>query len=111
MSEPAICCRGVGKVWAAGTERAHEALRGIDLIVEGSADGGATYVPLGTVADLQLGSSSYGGSNGAYRVGTLSETAPAVGVVRLRLALRSGDPTLPGRDLPFERLSEISLFE
>jgi len=34
MSEPAICCRGVGKVWAAGTERAHEALRGIDLTVE-----------------------------------------------------------------------------
>jgi NitT/TauT family transport system ATP-binding protein len=36
MSEPAICCRGVGKVWAARTERAHEALRGIDLIVEDS---------------------------------------------------------------------------
>lgn len=83
---------------------------GIDLIVEGSTDGGATYVPLGTVADLQLGSSSYG-NNGAYRVGALSEMAPAVGVVRLRLVLRTGDPTLPGRDLPFERLSEISLFE
>src|SRR5260370_26846021 len=34
MSEPAIHCRGVGKIWAAGTERAHEALREIDLAVE-----------------------------------------------------------------------------
>jgi NitT/TauT family transport system ATP-binding protein len=27
----AVACRGVGKVWAQGTARAHEALRGIDL--------------------------------------------------------------------------------
>ncbi len=30
-SKDAVTCRGVGKVWAAGTERAHEALREIDL--------------------------------------------------------------------------------
>jgi len=29
----AVSCRGVAKVWAAGTERAHEALRDIDLDV------------------------------------------------------------------------------
>lgn len=94
-----------------GTTIAAGGSGGIDLVVEGSTDGGATYVPLGTVADLQQGSSSYTGNNGAYRVGSLSATAPAVALVRLRLAMRSGDPTLPGRDLPFERLSEISLFE
>lgn len=32
-SADAIVCRGVSKVWSAGTERAHEALRGIDLEV------------------------------------------------------------------------------
>src|ERR1700757_820263 len=32
-SHDAMVCRGVGKVWAAGTPRAHEALRGIDLDV------------------------------------------------------------------------------
>jgi NitT/TauT family transport system ATP-binding protein len=30
-SRDAVSCRGVGKVWAEGTERAHEALKGIDL--------------------------------------------------------------------------------
>ncbi len=30
-SKDAVVCRGVGKTWAAGTARAHEALRGIDL--------------------------------------------------------------------------------
>jgi NitT/TauT family transport system ATP-binding protein len=30
----AVVCRGVGKTWAAGTERAHEALKGIDLDVK-----------------------------------------------------------------------------
>jgi NitT/TauT family transport system ATP-binding protein len=30
-SKDAVVCRGVGKTWAAGTKRAHEALRGIDL--------------------------------------------------------------------------------
>jgi NitT/TauT family transport system ATP-binding protein len=33
-SEPdkiAVACRGIGKIWAAGTERAHEALREVDL--------------------------------------------------------------------------------
>jgi NitT/TauT family transport system ATP-binding protein len=43
MSEPAICCRDVTKIWAAGTERAHEALRGIDLTV----DAGEFIVVLG----------------------------------------------------------------
>ena len=28
-----MVCRAVGKTWAAGTPRAHEALRGIDLDV------------------------------------------------------------------------------
>ncbi len=30
-SKDAVVCRGVGKTWAAGTKRAHEALRDIDL--------------------------------------------------------------------------------
>ena len=30
-SQDAVVCRGVGKTWAAGTERAHEALRDVDL--------------------------------------------------------------------------------
>ena len=30
----AVSCRSLGKVWAAGTERAHEALRDIDLDIE-----------------------------------------------------------------------------
>ena len=33
-SKDAVICRGVGKTWAAGTQRAHEALRGIDLDVK-----------------------------------------------------------------------------
>jgi NitT/TauT family transport system ATP-binding protein len=33
-SRDALVCRGVGKTWAAGTARAHEALRGIDLDVK-----------------------------------------------------------------------------
>jgi NitT/TauT family transport system ATP-binding protein len=32
-SKHAVVCRGVGKIWAAGTKRAHEALRDIDLDV------------------------------------------------------------------------------
>lgn len=32
-SRDAVVCRGVGKTWAAGTKRAHEALTGIDLDV------------------------------------------------------------------------------
>jgi NitT/TauT family transport system ATP-binding protein len=32
-SKDAVVCRGVGKIWAAGTKRAHEALRDIDLDV------------------------------------------------------------------------------
>lgn len=32
-SQDAVVCRGVGKTWAEGTERAHEALRDIDLDV------------------------------------------------------------------------------
>jgi len=30
-SDPAIACRGVGKIWAAGTDRAHHALGPLDL--------------------------------------------------------------------------------
>jgi len=30
-SKSAIVCRDLGKVWGAGTPRAHEALRGIDI--------------------------------------------------------------------------------
>ena len=33
LSQDAVSCRGVAKVWAAGTARAHEALRDIDLTV------------------------------------------------------------------------------
>jgi NitT/TauT family transport system ATP-binding protein len=32
-SDSAVLCRGVGKTWAAGTPRAHEALRNIDLAI------------------------------------------------------------------------------
>ncbi len=32
-SKDAVVCRGVGKTWAAGTRRAHNALTGIDLDV------------------------------------------------------------------------------
>ncbi len=32
-SPPAVVCQGVGKVWAAGTPRAHEALSGVSLTV------------------------------------------------------------------------------
>ena len=42
-SKSAVTCRGVGKVWAAETERAHEALREIDLDI----DGGEFVVLLG----------------------------------------------------------------
>ena len=33
-SKDAVVCRGVGKVWAEGTKRAHEALRDIDLDIQ-----------------------------------------------------------------------------
>ena len=33
-SRDAVVCRGVGKTWAAGTKRAHEALKDIDLDVK-----------------------------------------------------------------------------
>jgi NitT/TauT family transport system ATP-binding protein len=33
-SQDAVVCRGVSKVWAEGTDRAHEALRGIDLEIK-----------------------------------------------------------------------------
>ncbi len=33
MAEPAVSCRDVGKTWAPGTPRAHEALRGVSLDV------------------------------------------------------------------------------
>jgi NitT/TauT family transport system ATP-binding protein len=33
MSDPAVVCSRVGTIWAAGTERAHEALRAIGLSV------------------------------------------------------------------------------
>jgi len=33
-SKDAVACRGVGKVWAEGTRRAHEALRDIDLDIK-----------------------------------------------------------------------------
>ena len=31
---PAVSCRDVGKIWAAGTSRAHEALADINLDIE-----------------------------------------------------------------------------
>jgi len=33
-SKDAVICRGVGKIWAAGTKRAHEALRDVDLDIK-----------------------------------------------------------------------------
>jgi NitT/TauT family transport system ATP-binding protein len=91
MSEPAICCRGVGKVWAAGTERAHEALRGINLTIE---DGEFVVV---------LGPSGCGKSTLLYLVAGLEE--PSSGKITAH-----GVPVTapaPDRSLIFQ---ETSLF-
>src|ERR1700732_3342483 len=91
MSEPAICCRGVGKVWAAGTERAHEALRGIDLIVE---DGEFVVV---------LGPSRCGKSTLLYLIAGLEETSAG------EIAAHGVPATGPAPD-PSLILQETSLF-
>jgi NitT/TauT family transport system ATP-binding protein len=91
MSEPAVCCRGVGKIWAAGTERAHEALRGIDLTVD---DGEFVVV---------LGPSGCGKSTLLYLIAGLEEAS--AGEITARGVPITGPA--PDRSLIFQ---ETSLF-
>jgi NitT/TauT family transport system ATP-binding protein len=91
MSEPAICCRGVGKVWAVGTERAHEALRGIELTVN---DGEFVVV---------LGPSGCGKSTLLYLIAGLEE--PSAGEITAHGFPVTGPA--PDRSLIFQ---ETSLF-
>ena len=91
MSEPAISCRGVGKIWAAGTERAHEALRGIDLKV----DAGEFIVVLGP--------SGCGKSTLLYLIAGLEE--PSAGEIMAHGVPVTGPA--PDRSLIFQ---ETSLF-
>jgi NitT/TauT family transport system ATP-binding protein len=58
----AVACRGVGKIWAQGTQRAHEALRDIDLDVASGE-----FVTL-------LGPSGCGKSTLLYLIAGLEET-------------------------------------
>jgi NitT/TauT family transport system ATP-binding protein len=91
MSEAAICCRGVGKVWAAGSDRAHEALRGIDLTV----DAGEFVVVLGP--------SGCGKSTLLYLIAGLED--PSAGEITAEGITVSGPG--PDRSLIFQ---ETSLF-
>ena len=52
-SKDAVVCRGVGKTWAAGTKRAHEALRDVDPGVrKTAAEAMVQWKPAGAVAAL-----------------------------------------------------------
>ncbi|HUN44892.1 MAG TPA: ABC transporter ATP-binding protein [Stellaceae bacterium] len=90
-SKSAVTCRGVGKVWAAGTERAHEALRDIDLDIAAGE-----FVVL-------LGPSGCGKSTLLYLIAGL-ETATS-GDLYARGAIIEGPA--PERSLIFQ---EASLF-
>jgi NitT/TauT family transport system ATP-binding protein len=91
MSDPAVLCSRVGKIWAAGTERAHEALRAIDLCVDPGE-----FVVL-------LGPSGCGKSTLLYMIAGLEE--PTAGEIRAH-GMPVTEPA-PERSLIFQ---ETSLF-
>jgi NitT/TauT family transport system ATP-binding protein len=91
MCDPAVLCRRVGKTWAAGTERAHEALRAIDLAVDPGE-----FVVL-------LGPSGCGKSTLLYLIAGLEE--PSAGEIRAHGVPITGPA--PERSLIFQ---ETSLF-
>jgi NitT/TauT family transport system ATP-binding protein len=91
MSDPAVICSRVGKIWAAGTARAHEALRAIDL----SVDPGEFVV--------LLGPSGCGKSTLLYLIAGLEE--PTAGDIRAHGVPVTGPA--PDRSLIFQ---ETSLF-
>jgi len=90
-SKSAVTCRGVGKVWAAETERAHEALREIDLDIDGGE-----FVVL-------LGPSGCGKSTLLYLIAGLE--VPTSGEIYARGEIVEGPA--PERSLIFQ---EASLF-
>jgi NitT/TauT family transport system ATP-binding protein len=91
MSEPAVRCCGVGKIWAARADRAHEALRGIELTV----DAGEFVVVLGP--------SGCGKSTLLYLIAGLEQ--PAAGEITAHGVAVTGPA--PDRSMIFQ---ETSLF-
>jgi NitT/TauT family transport system ATP-binding protein len=88
-TEPALICSHVGKVWAAGTPRAHEALRDIDLDVSPGE-----FVAL-------IGPSGCGKSTLLYLIAGLE--SPTTGTI-----LSHGEPVMapaPERSLIFQETS------
>lgn len=87
--DPALICRHVGKVWAAGTPRAHEALRDIDLDISPGE-----FVAL-------IGPSGCGKSTLLYLISGLE--SPTVGTIFMH-----GEPVTapaPERSLIFQETS------
>ena len=83
------------------------------LVIDGSADDGATFVPLASL-DMPLGSQGEARTDardgGLFRWTPLAESAPPVDRVRLRLLVVFPDGPEPLSMLLYQ-MSEISLFE